>query len=398
MKILIINTLYYPNQVGGAEKSVQLLAESLLDRGLEPVVISTTNQNDYVDNINGVKVYYLKNRNLYWSIDSKGKNVFQKVIWHGIDIYNPLFKDSINDIIDKEKPEIIHTNNLTGFSIVPWLIAKEKVIPVVHTLRDFSLICSKTTMFKNNHNCDKQCFECKIFCSKKKKVSNNSLISYVVGNSDFMLKKHKEMGYFENVPSKRIFNGAVTSKKGLENELINNSNTKKIKFFYMGRIDKTKGVNLLLDTFKDIKNAELLLAGNVNDDEIKKEMESGNYGGNIKFLGFVNPNDYLKDIDILIAPSLWHEPLPRVILEAYSYNKPVIGSNRGGIPESIMHNKTGFIFDPDKKGDLEYFVRKFLDQPELINEFKKNIPEYLKQFSLDITVSQYIEVYRNIIK
>jgi hypothetical protein len=41
LKILIFNTLYYPNIVGGAEKSVQLLAEGLIKKGHEVVIICT---------------------------------------------------------------------------------------------------------------------------------------------------------------------------------------------------------------------------------------------------------------------------------------------------------------------------------------------------------------------
>jgi len=41
VKIAIINTLYYPNVVGGAERSVQFLAEGLVKKGHEVVVICT---------------------------------------------------------------------------------------------------------------------------------------------------------------------------------------------------------------------------------------------------------------------------------------------------------------------------------------------------------------------
>lgn len=78
MKILIFNTLYYPNIIGGAEKSVQLLAEMLVSRGHEPIIVSTFTD-DKIDKVNGIKVYYLHHRNLYWSINSKDKKALQKV-------------------------------------------------------------------------------------------------------------------------------------------------------------------------------------------------------------------------------------------------------------------------------------------------------------------------------
>lgn len=60
MKIAIINTLYYPNVVGGAGRSVQFLAEALVKKGHEVVVICTApEQGIQTEQLNGAKVYYL---------------------------------------------------------------------------------------------------------------------------------------------------------------------------------------------------------------------------------------------------------------------------------------------------------------------------------------------------
>ena len=93
MKILFINTLYYPNFVGGAEKSIQVLAENLVSDGNDVVVIST-NSKSYIDEINGVRVYYENPKNLYWSSeDRKNNTILEKFIWHGLDAYNIRIKD-----------------------------------------------------------------------------------------------------------------------------------------------------------------------------------------------------------------------------------------------------------------------------------------------------------------
>ncbi|MGM1497834.1 glycosyltransferase family 4 protein, partial [Bacillus cereus group sp. BceL239] len=371
MKILIFNTLYYPNIIGGAEKSVQLLAEMLVSRGHEPIIVSTFTD-DKIDKVNGIKVYYLHHRNLYWSINSKDKKALQKVFWHGLDVYNPRFSKEITNIILNEKPDVIHTNNITGFSTIPWIIAKKFNIPVVHTLRDFSLICSKSTMFKGSDNCSGQCSECKVFSMYKKGLTNKQHVDYVVGNSHFMIQRHKELGFFQDTPSARIFNGTHIRKEGHKDKQL----VGKLKFFYMGRIDYTKGIKLLLDVFTKVQDAELILAGKVYEEEIEKNIEKNTYPKNIKFLGYINPNDILSEIDILIAPSLWNEPLPRVILEAYSYGKPAIGTDRGGIPECIINNKTGFIFNPDNPIELEKIIRYIIDNPIEVSNFSKNIPSY----------------------
>ena len=122
MKILIFNTLYSPNQIGGAEKSVQLLAEELLLAKHEPIVVCTSNK-DYISYINGVKVYYVKTNNLYWNYHAKEKNKYIKPLWHIIDSYNILVSRKVSAIFKTENPDIVHTNNLAGFSDIVWKIA-----------------------------------------------------------------------------------------------------------------------------------------------------------------------------------------------------------------------------------------------------------------------------------
>jgi glycosyltransferase involved in cell wall biosynthesis len=50
-----------------------------------------------------------------------------------------------------------------------------------------------------------------------------------------------------------------------------------------------------------------------------------------------------------------------VAIEAGYYGKPVICSNRGGLPEIIVNGKTGLVFNPDKKNDLSAKVLQFLE-------------------------------------
>lgn len=59
MKITIINTLYYPYRLGGAEVSVQVLAESLVKRNVEVTVLTLhEGKNLKIDSVNGIKIYY----------------------------------------------------------------------------------------------------------------------------------------------------------------------------------------------------------------------------------------------------------------------------------------------------------------------------------------------------
>ncbi len=388
MKILIFNTLYYPNQIGGAEKSTQLLAETLLKNGEEPIVICTSNK-DYIDYVNGVKVYYVNVPNLYWAYSSKEENKCKKPIWHLIDSYNP-FNNKLSSIIDKEKPDIIHTNNLAGFSVSVWKLTKERNIKIVHTLRDYYLLCPKSTMFneKLNKNCDKQCFACKLYSIPKKKLSQ--YVDVVVGISKFILNKHLEYGYFKNAKKEVIYNSIEVPRNFIKKDKSKNETI----FGYVGSLSKSKGIEFLLKNFNniDFSNVKLYIYGKGTTKAYETQLKKKYARDKILFQGFKKPEEIYKNIDILIIPSLWNEPFGRIVPEAYSRGVPVLGSNRGGIPEIINERETGLIFSIEENNfseKLNEFLRIDFDR----NKIKK----FSKQFSLENITKQYISLYKELI-
>jgi glycosyltransferase involved in cell wall biosynthesis len=58
-------------------------------------------------------------------------------------------------------------------------------------------------------------------------------------------------------------------------------------------------------------------------------------------------------VDLTVVPSLWHEPLARVIFESFAHGVPVLASSRGGSPELVVPGRTGWLFDPSEQGALE---------------------------------------------
>lgn len=79
MKIALINTLYAPYKIGGAEVSVQLLAESLQRAGHE-VGVFCLHELDEVkyDTLNGVHIAYLPLKNVYWPFKASAASKLKK--------------------------------------------------------------------------------------------------------------------------------------------------------------------------------------------------------------------------------------------------------------------------------------------------------------------------------
>ena len=389
MKICFINTLYYPFQVGGAEKSVQILAESLVIHKHESIVV-TVGQKDYIDNINGVKIYTCKNNNIYWPYNENDHSTLLKATWHTIDTFNHLMVKKIGKILDLERPDIVHTNNLSSFSALVWKEIKKRGFPLVHSLRDYHLLCHKSTMFKKGKNCSSPCMLCKSSSYIKKKYS--FFVDIVIGNSQFILDRHLEYGYFNKSTLKTVIYNANNTQKS--NLISNNHKSNRIKIGYIGNLHPTKGVELLLEItttyFSD--SCEVWVGGKGQSiyESYLKEKFSESY---IHFLGFTEISYFFSNIDILIVPSLWNEPFSRAVIEAYLYGVPVIGSNRGGIPEIINDRQTGVIFDPEDPNSLVNSIKLFLDNHTMIDDMRPNILEKSKEFSPDRIVKKYLDIY-----
>src|SRR3954454_14301959 len=107
MKIAFVSTLYAPNERGGAERTVRILAESLVARGHEAVVISLAPDGvARTDSINGVKTYYVPLANIFWKQSEDARNALARMTWHLIDSWNPVMAGRVSKILKLERPDL----------------------------------------------------------------------------------------------------------------------------------------------------------------------------------------------------------------------------------------------------------------------------------------------------
>lgn len=391
MKLLLINNLYSPYFIGGAEKGVQLLAEGLREFSIESIILCI-GPRSFIREIHGIKIYYLYPTNIYWSLEKAHHNYLLKGLWHFIDMYNPATYYKIRRIIEEEQPHLVHTHNLAGFSVSAWKAAKNSGLPLVHSLHDYYLLCPKSSMFKNNRNCAKPCSLCSFFSLPKRALS--FLVDQVVGVSSYILERHCQAGYFSKSLRKVIYNPVLRREPKTKSSL-----KKPIRFGYIGRLNQAKGVEPLLNTFIQInpKYATLFLAG-TGETSYVSFLRRRYAAPNIFFLGFMPSDDFYEQIDILIVPSLWEEPFGMVVFEAFSHGIPVIGSNRGGITELIDDGKTGFLFEPTEPDALARIINYVLEKRSIYPEMSSRCWDKSKGFILPDVCAKYVDVYHEIIK
>ncbi|MEG0007287.1 MAG: glycosyltransferase [Aeromonas sp.] len=383
MKVIVFNTLYYPNKKGGAERSVQLVSEALVQQGVQVDVVSIWDKlSARVEVINGVRSIKWSPHNLYsvHNYSATRKKIIEKMLWQIIDIFNfAMFLKALH-LFTIKRPDVIWTNNLSGFSLSIWIAAFLLRVPVCHTARDYYLLSNNVQLYKDGklipgHN---------IF--SKIKISLFYFLSkwlrVFVGISDFVVSYHAK--YSRCKCQERIYNSVDFDINRNMIRSASISNVKARVFGYLGQINNAKGVDDLIKHFlSNSLNSTLRIAGKDEDGYAEQYNVE-----RVSFVGFQTPESFFENIDCLIVPSLWDEPFGRIVVEALANMTPVLCSTQGGLSElsnmfsSVYQFTFNDIFDYDKF-ELNYKVEDDV---------------FLRlNFSNEAIAKQYIQLFRKVI-
>ncbi|WP_160069583.1 glycosyltransferase family 4 protein [Sphingobacterium bovisgrunnientis] len=164
-----------------------------------------------------------------------------------------------------------------------------------------------------------------------------------------------------------------------------------VKLVFMARVHPQKGVDTLfklidkLET-NDVDYFSLDIYGPIYsdyNDTFNRQIEKSS--GRIKYCGSVDPSnipDVLSNYDLLLFPTEYYtEGFPGTILDAYLANVPVVVSKWKYACEFVEDGKTGLIANFDDSEDFLDKVIIILKNPEVINDFKNHISNYVDTFS-----------------
>lgn len=140
----------------------------------------------------------------------------------------------------------------------------------------------------------------------------------------------------------------------------------------IGRLEESKGQHLLIEAIykarENNQNIKALIVGHEMNtgyrDILRKQAVKLGIADNIKFEDFVSNPQQLMQICDCIALASEQETFGLVLPEAMRAGIAVIGSNSGGVPEIIEHEKTGLLFKTKNSGDLYTQIEKLYLDPD----------------------------------
>lgn len=177
----------------------------------------------------------------------------------------------------------------------------------------------------------------------------------------------------------------------------------------VGRINRLKGHKWLLKTvvnyLKQNNNVKLLFVGSPVEgqeyylEEVEQFVTENSIQDKVKIHPYTsNLNFIWNSTDIAVMPSTEAESFGLVAVEAMLAKKPVIGTNHGGLTEIVVHEKTGYLVEPNNDKALFEAIQKLIENPNLRNEFGQNgYQRAIQEFSVEKYVTGFEELFNKLI-
>ena len=346
--------------------------------------------------------------------DYQSGGLLKRAIGFPTMVYNRQAKQAMARLIADFKPDVIHAF-ATYVRLTPSILdaAREAGIPVVLSCNDYKHICPNYKLFHHGLICE-ECNGGHYYralanrcCHGSSAYSAASMleayahsamniwrknVSCFLFASEFMAHKTEEFWGKESFRYEMLRNPFESEKYRLDGPVGD-------YVLYFGRLIDEKGVDVLLEAAELAPEVPVVIIGDGPDRE-KVDKRAAELP-NVRFLGpkwGAELNDWLRAARAVVVPSLWHENFPYVIFQAFAAGKPVLGSNRGGIPELVAAGERGWIYEATDAAALADLLRKITAMP---NETLLNIGLATRRYVEDefndrVFYKRLMEIYKGV--
>lgn len=173
----------------------------------------------------------------------------------------------------------------------------------------------------------------------------------------------------------------------------------------LGRVSVEKGFDLAVDAFalllQHFPSVRMVVAGNgtARSDLQRRAVQLG-IDDAIEFIGWIAPEkvpELINKATVVVMPSRWHEPFGLVALQAAQMARPVVATSVGGLPEVILHKRTGLLVEKENSTKLAEQIAFLLENPDdAIQMGQAARQRAQRMFSLERLVDDYDALYRKL--
>ena len=366
MRILQINKFFYRR--GGAETVFFQTVNGLRERGHEVSEFSMVHPSNLPSDYSAYFASGLPEL-LGKQDPATAWKIFKRLF------RSPEIEQKLGALVMAVEPEVAHLHNVYHhLSASTFTKLYELKIPTVLTVHDVFPLCPNHSLLKGETLCE-NCYKNKPYNCIRYRCINKKLLPSIVGTletyyyqlkkiwkhidlyicpSQFMADKMVEFGF----PPEKMRVAPNPFKPQAVIPPLGN------KIVYLGRIHYEKGIKILLEAAKELRDYKVLIAGNGPEDDWVAEFARKNILSNVERVGWVGGDSWQKtmlEAKVIVVPSLFYENCSMGILEAFSYGRIVVSVDRGGNPELIKDGINGFLCKPEDPSDLARVIKRAMN-------------------------------------
>ena len=170
---------------------------------------------------------------------------------------------------------------------------------------------------------------------------------------------------------------------------------------YIGRLSAEKQIERIRPVLEALPEARLALVG---DGPHRARLEEVFAGLPATFVGYLAGEELASayaSADAFLFPSST-ETLGLVLLEAMAAGCPVVGANRGGIPDIVTDGVNGCLYEPDGAdggaASLTAAVQRLLGNPAEREQLRRNARQEAERWGWDAATAQLRSIYRQVLE
>ncbi|CAN7441683.1 glycosyltransferase [Devosia sp. LjRoot16] len=296
--------------------------------------------------------------------------------------YNPARYDFIVDVIRDFRPDIVHVHNFFPlFTPAVHEGARAAGVAVVQTLQNYRLFCAGAFFLREGRVCEK-CLHGSRYWGVVHRCYRKSLPgSVAVVRMQNRAFSHHTWDGVDQFIALTEFAREKCVEAGLSADQISvKPNTLPLDWqappkpsgsrtgaLYVGRLSREKGVDVLLEAWRQLPDIPLTIVGSGPEEAaLKSSAPTG-----VRFVGALPPDGVRQQMHAaacLIMPSRWYEGLPLTAIEAFSLGLPIICSRIGSLSEIVEHDSNGWHFETNNAVELAARARRCFSHPELLSK------------------------------
>jgi glycosyltransferase involved in cell wall biosynthesis len=331
----------------------------------------------------------------------------QKVLLPLSPIRNGASQRALSALIKAEKPDLVHLHNpypLISPSIVK--TAHAHGVPVVHTVHNYRQVCAPGLYFRDGHICT----ECRgrafptpaitHTCYRGSKAQSAVMaatlayhrgtwrqVEHFIALTDRIAAHLTDFG----IPEARI----TVKPNGIPDAGV--ATGPGDGFLYAARLTPEKGLELVLDAWSRHADGALGPLRIIGDGPLRPRAErAAAERTDVTYVGPVDNATVRAEIArsaCVIAASTWHDVLPTIILEALSGGRPVLVTDRGGMP--YLTGDAGWVVEPSPAALADGLHRAHEGAAALAPVARAR---YESHFAPDVLTERLIGVYRTLLR